>query len=152
MCAAGAPAWRQGAGAVEATLALLKPDLLADARRVQAVEWEIRERHGLAVAGRAELMWTRAQATAFYAEHHGRPFQGRLVGYMASGPLIALALAGPRAIARWRAAMGATRPAVERANATASLRARFGLTDTRNSFHGSDSPDTARRELDFTYE
>ncbi|KAJ2791977.1 hypothetical protein H4R21_006234 [Coemansia helicoidea] len=133
----------------ETTLALLKPDLLADAARVRAVEQEIGQQ--FRVQERRQIAWTRAQAEAFYAEHQGRPFFGRLVGYMTSGPFVALALAGPQAVSQWRKTMGGTRPVQMRVRNPASLRARFGLTDTRNSFHGSDSAETARRELAFLF-
>ncbi|KAJ2714309.1 hypothetical protein H4R19_001798 [Coemansia spiralis] len=143
------PVLRHSTAQLEATLALFKPDLLADAARVRAVEHEIQQQFH--VRERRQIAWTRAQAEAFYAEHQGRPFFGRLVGYMTSGPLVALALAGPHAISRWRGMMGGTRPPQMRVRNPASLRARFGLTDTRNSFHGSDSVDTARRELAFLF-
>ncbi|KAJ1997631.1 hypothetical protein H4R26_005762 [Coemansia thaxteri] len=133
------------------TLALLKPDLLASPHTVRNIVGEIQRTPGLRIVGRAGLFWTRAQAEAFYHEHSGRFFFRRLVAYMTSGPIEALALRGPRAVARWREMMGSTHPVRMRVANPACLRARYGLTDTRNSFHGSDSPASAARELAFVF-
>ncbi|KAI9474935.1 nucleoside diphosphate kinase, partial [Coemansia mojavensis] len=87
----------------------------------------------------------------FYAEHLGKPFYPRLISYMTSGPILALALTKQGAIREWREMIGSTRPAQMRIENPRTLRAQFGLTDTRNSFHGSDSADSASRELEFFF-
>ncbi|KAJ2807086.1 hypothetical protein H4R20_001428 [Coemansia guatemalensis] len=135
--------------ALESTLAILKPDLLADPRQVTQVENEIQRR--FRVSQRKQVFWATKEAEEFYQEHHGKLFFNRLVGYMTSGPLIALALTGPHVISEWRLLMGQTRPPQMRVLKPETLRAKFGLTDTRNSFHGSDSVASARRELDFFF-
>ncbi|KAJ1821614.1 hypothetical protein GGH91_000944 [Coemansia sp. RSA 2671] len=133
------------------TLALLKPDLLADPQTVERIVEEIRRTPGLQIVESAQLFWTREQAEEFYDEHRGRFFYNRLVDYMTSGPMQALALRGPQAITKWREMMGSTHPVRMRVLNGACLRARYGLTDTRNSFHGSDSPASAARELAFVF-
>ncbi|KAJ2387095.1 hypothetical protein GGI23_006354 [Coemansia sp. RSA 2559] len=138
--------------ASEITLALLKPDLLANPVFVESILSEIRNnRHGIAIHRHKRVFWTQDQARAFYAEHKGRFFYDRLVWYMTSGPFEAMALRGPGAIAWWRKEMGATRPVQMRIANPSCLRARYGLTDTRNSFHGSDSTESAQRELSFVF-
>lgn len=97
----------------------------------------------------------------FYAEHRGKFFFNRLTTYMSSGPFKAVLLFHPNknAIKEWRAIIGKTQPIraklLEEEEATEdgrrSLRALFGITDTRNSFHGSDSPETALRESKFFF-
>ncbi|KAJ2614882.1 hypothetical protein GGH99_003861 [Coemansia sp. RSA 1285] len=138
--------------ATETTLALLKPDVLANPAFVDAIVRDITaNRCRVTILGRKRLAWTRTQACAFYQEHRARFFYDRLVGYMTSGPFEALALRGPDAVAWWRREMGSTRPAQMRISNPECLRARYGLTDTRNSFHGSDSVESARRELAFVF-
>ncbi|KAJ2730201.1 hypothetical protein IW152_005356 [Coemansia sp. BCRC 34962] len=133
------------------TLALLKPDLLADPQTVDSIVEEIRRTPGLRIVKSTQLFWTREQAEKFYNEHRNRFFYSRLVDYMTSGPMQALALRGPQAIALWREMMGSTHPVRMRVLNGACLRARYGLTDTRNSFHGSDSPASAACELAFVF-
>ncbi|KAJ2252957.1 hypothetical protein GGI13_002977 [Coemansia sp. RSA 455] len=133
------------------TLALLKPDLLANPQTVENIIDEIKRTPGLQIVKRAELFWTQEQAEQFYDEHRNRFFYRRLVDYMTSGPMQALALRGPQAITVWREMMGSTHPVRMRVFNGTCLRARYGLTDTRNSFHGSDSPASAARELAFVF-
>ncbi|KAJ2746906.1 hypothetical protein GGI20_000985 [Coemansia sp. BCRC 34301] len=129
------------------TLALLKPDLLANPQTANDIVAEIQQTPGLRIVKRAQLFWTREEAEQFYDEHRGRFFFRRLVDYMTSGPVEALALRGPQAVALWRQMMGSTHPVRMRVTNGSCLRARYGLIDTRNSFHGSDSPQSAAREL-----
>ncbi|KAJ1903250.1 hypothetical protein LPJ81_003159, partial [Coemansia sp. IMI 209127] len=95
----------------EITLALLKPDLLANPEFVESILSEIRNnRHGVEILRRKRVFWTQEQARAFYVEHRARFFYDRLVRYMTSGPFEAMALRGPGAVAWWRKEMGSTRP------------------------------------------
>ena len=80
----------------------------------------------------------------------GKFFFPRLVDYMTSGPVEALVLEGPNAVARWRALMGPTHPPRARIVAPTSIRARFGMTDTRNATHGSDA-EAARSEISLVF-
>ncbi|KAJ2846758.1 hypothetical protein IWW36_004195 [Coemansia brasiliensis] len=134
---------------LETTLALLKPDLFADHQTLCNIEQRIA--HLFRISARRKVIWTTGDAQRFYAEHQGKPFYPRLISYMTSGPILALALTKHGAIQEWREMIGSTRPAQMRIERPTTLRAQFGLTDTRNSFHGSDSVASAERELEFFF-
>ncbi|KAI8062130.1 nucleoside diphosphate kinase [Gongronella butleri] len=132
------------------TLALLKPDICANAALVPAIQQAMKE-NNLQIVQKRDVLWSEADAAAFYAEHKGKFFYQRLCGYMTSGPFQAYILASPNAIQDWRRLIGPTHPVRARVMQPSTLRALYGLTDTRNSFHGSDSIDTARQELQFFF-
>lgn len=131
---------------MERTLAIVKPDALA-AGQLGAILEQI-ERSGLKVVDLRMLDLTKERAEAFYAVHRERPFFPSLVAFMTSGPVVAAALEGEGAIARYRELMGATDPAQA---AEGTLRRRFGTNVERNAVHGSDSPETARQEVAFFF-
>ena len=131
---------------LEVTLAVLKPDITAHPMRLAAALDTIASA-GLFTLRKRTLSWSRADASSFYSEHEGRFFYGRLVGFMSSGPMTALALGGPNAIAEWRRLLGPTKVTVAKHTTPQCLRAQHGLTDTRNAGHGADSIQAARREL-----
>lgn len=87
---------------------------------------------------------TREQAAANYAEHEGKPFYEGLVSYITSGPVVKMVLSGPGAVAVCRKLMGATNPAEA---APGTIRGDFGLVVDENIIHGSDSPESAEREV-----
>ncbi|KAG2208382.1 hypothetical protein INT46_001051 [Mucor plumbeus] len=128
------------------TLALLKPDICANAALPPKIRQAIKAKN-LEIVTERDVLWTEKQAGEFYAEHQGKFFYHRLCGYMTSGPFKAMILASPNAIKDWRALIGPTHPVRARVNQPDTLRALYGLTDTRNSFHGSDSNDSARQEI-----
>lgn len=136
---------------LELTLALIKPSVCAYQPDVSAILKEIKS-SGLNVARSRRLFWTSSDAHAFYSEHRGRFYYDRLVVGMLSGPALALALYGPGAIARWRALLGPTKAYRGKYTDPGCLRARYGLGDTRNGFHGSDSPAAAKRELGLVFD
>lgn len=94
---------------------------------------------------------TRSRVEDFYQEHEGRFFYNRLVSFMSSGPISAHILARENAIAEWRQLMGATKVFKTTHDDPESIRGKFGLTDTRNSTHGSDSEVTALKEMCFFF-
>uniref|UniRef100_A0A3B4FKF7 Nucleoside diphosphate kinase n=1 Tax=Pundamilia nyererei TaxID=303518 RepID=A0A3B4FKF7_9CICH len=98
-----------------------------------------------------DLVWRRQDSERFYAEHSGRFFYQRLVEFMSSGPMRAYILAREDAISHWRELMGPTKVFRARFNSPASIRGQFGLTDTRNTTHGSDSLESAQREITFFF-
>ena len=128
--------------ALERTLILIKPDAMA---RGLAGEILARfERRGLVVQEARLVRVDRDLAERHYAEHSEKPFFGELVSFITSGPTLALALEGEGAIATARATIGATNPA----EATpGSIRGDFALAMPNNLVHGSDSPESAEREL-----
>jgi len=133
-------------GAAQRTLSIVKPD--ATARSLDGRITAILQEAGLRVVAARRLRLTRARAEAFYAVHRERPFFGSLVDYMTSGPVLVQVLEGPDAVARNRAAMGATDPA---AADEGTIRARFGESIERNCVHGSDSPENAADEIAFFF-
>ncbi|KAN0061399.1 hypothetical protein ACQY0O_006246 [Thecaphora frezii] len=136
---------------LQLTLALLKPSLCAYQPDVSAVLKQIKL-SGLELVRSKRLFWKSEDAHRFYAEHRRRFYYDRLVIGMTSGPSMALALAGPDAIKRWRAMLGPTKAYKAKWEQPHCLRARYGLGDTRNAFHGSDSPESAQRELAQVFE
>jgi nucleoside-diphosphate kinase len=128
--------------AVERTLVLIKPDAM---RRGLAGEILSRfERQGLELRAAKLLEVGRPLAEEHYAEHAGKPFYGELVEFITSGPTLAIVLEGEGAIAGVRATMGATNPA----DATpGSIRGDLALSMPDNLVHGSDSPESAAREI-----
>lgn len=87
---------------------------------------------------------TGEQAAANYAEHQGKPFYDGLIAYITSGPVVKLVLSGEGAVAVCRKLMGATNPAEA---APGTIRGDFGLVLDENVIHGSDSPESAEREI-----
>jgi len=128
--------------ALERTLILIKPDAMT---RGLAGEILARfERRGLVVQEARLVRVDRDLAERHYAEHSEKPFFGELVSFISSGPTLALALEGEGAIATARSTIGATNPA----EATpGSIRGDFALAMPNNLVHGSDSPESAEREL-----
>ena len=106
---------------------------------------------GFTVAHSKVLTMSEAQASAFYGEHHGKNFFGKLVEFMTSGECVVMALQKENAVADWRALIGPTNSVSAREKAPASLRALFGTDNTRNACHGSSSVSAALLELSFFF-
>ncbi len=102
------------------------------------------ESNGLRIAAAKLTHLSRVQCEKFYAEHKARPFFGELVEFMTSGPVLLMVLAGPNAVLRNREIMGATNPAQA---AAGTIRALYGDNVGENAVHGSDSPESAKREI-----
>ncbi len=126
----------------ERTLGIIKPEAVEESHVGEIVS--LIERNKFKIIGLHMLRLTRKQAERFYDIHKSKPFFNELVDYMTSGPVVAIALEKENAIQDWRTLMGATRPA--QAN-IGTLRYMFGTDITKNAVHGSDSPETATREL-----
>jgi nucleoside-diphosphate kinase len=128
--------------ALEQTLVLAKPDAV---RRALTGEIIARlERRGLELKAARLLTVDRALAEEHYAEHAEKPFFGELVEFITSGPTMALVLEGEGAIATVRTTMGATNPADA---APGTIRGDLSLSMPDNLVHGSDSPESAEREI-----
>jgi len=128
--------------AVESTLVLIKPDAVA-----RSLAGEILgrfERRGLAIRQARLLTVDRALAEEHYAEHREKPFFGELVDFITSAPTLALVLEGEGAITVVRTTMGGTNPA---AAAPGTIRGDLALSMPDNLVHGSDSPESAEREI-----
>ena len=128
--------------AVERTLILIKPDAV---RRSLAGEILARiERRGFALRGGKLLTATRDLGERHYAEHKEKPFFGELVDFITSGPTWALVVEGEGAIATLRRTIGATNPADADAG---TIRGDLASSMPDNLVHGSDSPESAAREI-----
>ena len=126
----------------ERTLVLVKPD---GVRRGLAGEVIGRlERKGLTLVAMQLRTLDRATAEEHYGEHRERPFFGELVDFITSAPLVALVVEGPNAVAGTRRLMGVTNP-VE--STPGSIRGDYALEIGQNLVHGSDSPESATREI-----
>jgi nucleoside-diphosphate kinase len=127
----------------ERTLVLVKPDGVA--RNLIGECLARIERKGLKLVAAELRTVDRELASQHYAEHDGKPFFESLLEFITSGPVLAAVAEGPRAIAAWRQLAGGTDP-VEKA-APGSIRGDFGLETQANLVHGSDSPESAAREI-----
>lgn len=127
----------------ERTLVLIKPDGV-ERQLVGEIIGRI-ERKGLTIAALELRRVDEDLAAAHYAEHEGKPFFESLLEFITSGPVVAAIVEGPRAIAAFRQLAGGTDP-VEKA-APGTIRGDFGLETQFNLVHGSDSTESAKREI-----
>ena len=131
----------------ERTLALIKPDGV-ERKLVGEIIGRI-ERKGLTIAALELKNVSDEVARAHYAEHEGKPFFPSLLEFITSGPVVAAIVEGPRAVAAFRQLAGATDP-VEKA-APGTIRGDLALTTQDNLVHGSDSPESAAREIELWF-
>ncbi|HEX4365073.1 MAG TPA: nucleoside-diphosphate kinase [Solirubrobacteraceae bacterium] len=127
---------------MDRTLILVKPD--AFARNLTGEIIARFERKGLRLAALRLTTLDDATAKLHYAEHDGKPFFGGLVEFITSGPLVAMVLEGPNAVAGARQLIGATNGIDA---APGSIRGDYALEMQRNLVHGSDSSESAEREI-----
>jgi nucleoside-diphosphate kinase len=127
---------------MEQTLILVKPD--AFARGLTGEILARFERKGLKIVALKLLTTPRDLAETHYDEHKERPFFGELVDFITSAPLVAMVLEGEEAVVAARQLIGATNPL--EAN-TGSIRGDFAIAVGQNMVHGSDSPESAKREI-----
>jgi nucleoside-diphosphate kinase len=127
---------------MERTLILVKPD--AFARNLTGEIIARFERKGLRLAALKQMTMDTSLAESHYAEHEGKPFYGELVSFISSGPLVAMVLEGDRAVEAARQVIGATNPIDA---APGSIRGDYAIEVGQNMVHGSDSPESAAREV-----
>ena len=131
---------------IEYTFSIIKPD--ATKRNLIGKINSYLEAAGLEIAAQKMAKLTKEQAEAFYAEHKERSFFPGLIQYMTSAPVVLQVLKGENAILKNREVMGATNP--ENAD-HGTIRKDFALDIESNSIHGSDSMDSANREISFFF-
>lgn len=131
----------------ELTFSIIKPNAMKK-NAIGAIITKF-ESNGLKIAASKMVQLTKQQCEEFYAEHKERPFFGELVSFMTSGPVVLMCLSGENAIAKNREIMGATNPSEA---AAGTIRAEFGDNVGENAVHGSDSPESAQRELGLFFE
>ena len=132
--------------AVERTLSIMKPDAVG--KNIIGKIYSRFEANGLHILASRMLRLSDTVAGGFYAEHKERPFFPALIEFMTSGPVVVQVLEGEGAIAKNRELMGATNPA-EAAEGT--IRADFASSIDANAVHGSDSPESAAREIAYFF-
>jgi deoxyuridine 5'-triphosphate nucleotidohydrolase len=132
---------------MENTLAIIKPDAVRNGL-VGPIISAIERISTMKIAFMQTVTFTDAEAREFYSEHAGRHFFEDLVAHMTSGPSVAMILSGKCAIAAWRHAIGPTVPAQGR---SWQLRFQYGTEGAANALHGSDSVESAQREIDLLF-
>jgi nucleoside-diphosphate kinase len=131
---------------MDRTLILVKPDAFGRGLTGEIVARF--ERKGLRIAALRHMTMDRELAERHYAEHAGKPFFEELVEFITSGPLVAMVLEGEEAVAAARQVIGATNPLEA---APGSIRGDFAIETGQNLVHGSDSPESARREAELFF-
>ncbi|BAU57732.1 nucleoside-diphosphate kinase [Halorhodospira halochloris] len=130
----------------ERTLSIIKPDAVA--KNVIGEILARFERAGLRIVAAKMVHLGQQEAESFYAVHRERPFFNDLVGFMTSGPIMVQVLEGEQAIRKNREIMGETNPQEASAG---SIRHDFAENIDANAVHGSDSPETAKQEIEFFF-
>lgn len=131
---------------IQQTLSIIKPD--ATKRNLVGEILAVLEQNNFKIKGLKMVQLNQAQAEGFYAEHKGKPFFEPLVDFMMSGPIVVAVIEGENAIERYRTLMGATDPE-KREKGT--IRDRYALSYRENSVHGSDSENSAKREIAYFF-
>ena len=132
---------------IERTLSIIKPD--ATSKNIIGKIIDRFEENGLKVVAGKLIHMDQAKAAGFYAEHEGRPFFPNLVEYMTSAPVFVQVLEGDNAVLKNRELMGATNPSEADPG---TIRADFAETIDANAVHGSDSEDSAAREISYFFD
>ena len=132
--------------AVERTLSIIKPDAVG--KNIVGKIYSRFESNGLQIVASKMLRLSDEVAGGFYAEHRERPFFPDLITFMTSGPVVVQVLEGEGAVAKNRELMGATNPKEADAG---TIRADFASSIDANAVHGSDSPESAAREIAYFF-
>ena len=131
---------------VEKTLSIIKPDAVE--RGIDNKIKEIFLTNGLNVLDSKKIQITKEEAEEFYKVHQTKPFFEGLCSYLSSGPIVVMVLSGENAIQRNRDIMGATVPKNAKEG---TIRKIYGISIDKNSVHGSDSPENAKKEIEFFF-
>ena len=132
--------------ALERTLSIIKPDAVAKGH-VEEICKRL-EDAGLSITEKKSIHLDDALAEGFYIEHKGKPFFEDLIKFMTSGPIQVQVLEGDNAILNYREVMGSTNP---KEATPGTIRADFAESIDANAVHGSDSPESAKREIDYFF-
>ena len=131
---------------LEQTLSIIKPDAVE--RNLTEEIKSIFKKNNLKISNSKKIHITKDEAAEFYKVHQSKPFYNDLCVYLSSGPIVAMILEGENAIQTNRKIMGATDPKNAEKN---TIRELFGISIDKNSVHGSDSNDNAKKEIDFFF-
>lgn len=131
---------------MERTLSIIKPDAVL--RNITGKVETMIEDAGLKIVAQKRIRLSAAQAEEFYAEHKEKAFFAGLIEYMTSAPIVVQVLEGENAVTAYCRVMGATNPAVAEEG---TIRKAFAPSITQNTVHGSDSEESAAREINFFF-
>lgn len=132
--------------AIERTFSIVKPDAVA--KNLIGQIYSRFESADLTIVASKMIRLSQEKAEGFYAEHEGRPFYPALITFMTSGPVMVQVLEGENAVAKNRELMGATNPEEALAG---TIRADFANSTRENAAHGSDSLESAAREIAYFF-
>ena len=131
---------------IQQTLSIIKPDAV-ERNLVENIKNKFLK-NKLKIIKKKKIQVTKDEAAEFYKVHQTKPFYDKLCSYLSSGPIIVMVLEGENAIEENRRIMGATDPK----NADeGTIRKQYGISIDKNSVHGSDLPDNAKKEIDFFF-
>ena len=131
---------------IEHTLSIIKPDAV-ERDLVSKIQQKFSNKK-LKIVKSKKIQISKEEAAEFYKVHQTKPFYEKLCAYLSSGPIVVMVLEGENAIQENRRIMGATDPK----NAEeGTLRKLYGISIDKNSVHGSDSQDNAKKEIDFFF-
>ena len=131
---------------IEQTLSIIKPDAV-ERNLIEDIK-SIFSKNKLVVKNSKKIHITKEEAAEFYKVHQSKPFYNDLCAYLASGPIVVMILEGVNAITLYREIMGATDPKKAEKNTIRNL---FGISIDKNSVHGSDSTENAKKEIEFFF-
>ena len=131
---------------IEQTLSIIKPDAV-ERNLAEKIKEKFLE-NKLTIKNQKKIQISKEEAAEFYKVHQTKPFYDRLCNYLSSGPIVVMILEGENAISINRKIMGATDP--QKAD-KGTIRKEFGISIDKNSVHGSDSQDNAKKEIDFFF-
>ena len=131
---------------IEQTLSIIKPDAV-ERNLVEEIK-NIFKKNNLIIKESKKIQISKEEAADFYKVHQSKPFYDELCTYLSSGPIVVMILQGENAVILNRELMGATNPKEAQEN---TIRKLYGISIDRNSVHGSDSNDNAKKEIDFFF-
>tara|TARA_Y100001935_G_C17055810_1_gene384276 strand:+ start:160 stop:570 length:411 start_codon:yes stop_codon:yes gene_type:complete len=131
---------------IEKTLSIIKPDAV-ERNLIDKIK-SIFEKNGLTIRDQKKIHITKDEASEFYKVHQSKPFYSDLCTYLSSGPIVVMILEGKNAISTNRKIMGATDPKNAEEN---TIRKLYGISIDKNSVHGSDSAENAKKEINFFF-
>ena len=131
---------------IEQTLSIIKPDAV-ERNLVDQIK-TIFKKNNLNIKENKKIHITKEEAGEFYQVHQSKPFYNDLCAYLSSGPIVVMVLEGENAVKANRKLMGATNPKEAEEN---TIRKLYGISIDKNSVHGSDSIENAKKEIDFFF-
>ncbi len=130
----------------EQTLSIIKPDAV-ERNLVEEIK-NIFKKNNLTIKESKKIQISKEEAADFYRVHQSKPFYDELCSYLSSGPIVVMILQGENAVKQNRELMGATNPKEAKEN---TIRKLYGISIDKNSVHGSDSNENAKKEIEFFF-